>query len=377
MRYMYYFKSYEYCIWVGLVGLLLFVGSCTSKKSNPSPSVPTDLYFPPIGSTDWETLTPESLGWNTANLQGLYDFLQQNNTRGFIVLKNGRIVLERYYGRNLANTANFGRDSFWYWASAGKTITAFLVGIAQQEGRLSINTRSNAYMGAGWSSLTPTQENQITVKNHLSMTTGLDFTVPDVDCTLPSCLKFRAAAGTQWYYHNAPYTVLDKVIEGATGRTLAQYTQEKLSSRIGMDGFWQASGYNNVYYSSPRSMARYGLLILNKGRWADQTLMTDQTYFNEMVNTSQNLNLSYGYLWWLNGKTSAIYPSLTVPIAGQVAPNAPADAFMAMGKFGQVVVVVPSQNLVVVRMGESPSDGSEAAISFHNEIWGRLNTIIR
>ena len=59
------------------------------------------------------------------------------------------------------------------------------------------------------------------------MTTGLDYTVPDLDCTEPACLHYKADAGTQWYYHNAPYLLLETVVENASGKTYNQFTDEK------------------------------------------------------------------------------------------------------------------------------------------------------
>ncbi|MFN9108716.1 MAG: serine hydrolase, partial [Bacteroidota bacterium] len=73
-----------------------------------------DLYFPPLNpSAAWETINPASLGWCTDKINALYDYLNQQQTKGFIVLKDGRIVLEKYFG-------TFTQDSAWYWASAGK-----------------------------------------------------------------------------------------------------------------------------------------------------------------------------------------------------------------------------------------------------------------
>ena len=59
-------------------------------------------------------------------------------------------------------------------------------------------------------------------------------------------------------------------------------------------------------------MARFGLLILNNGNWDGNQIMTDTNYFNQMLNSSQSLNESYGYLWWLNGKTSYMLPGLSL-----------------------------------------------------------------
>ena len=105
----------------------------------------------------------------------------------------------------------------WYWASAGKTLTGFTVGKAQEEGFLNIDQPSNLYLGEGWTSLDLEQENKITVKNHLTMTTGLDDGIANSDNTDPANLQYKAEVGTRWAYHNAPYTILDQLVESAVG----------------------------------------------------------------------------------------------------------------------------------------------------------------
>ena len=75
-----------------------------------------------------------------------------------------------------------------------------------------------------------------------------------------------------------------------------------------MDGLFVYNGYGNIFSSTARSMARFGLLIQNHGNWNGNQIMTDTNYFNQMISTSQSLNNSYGYLWWLNGKSSYRLP---------------------------------------------------------------------
>lgn len=327
------------------------------------------LYFPPIGGNTWETTDPASLGWCPEKIDSMLTFLEESDSKAFLILKDGKIVIEHYFG-------TFTQDSVWYWASAGKTITALLTGIAQEDGDLDITQPSSAYMGTGWSSLTAPQEAAITVRHHLTMTTGLDDDVPDVDCTLPSCLVYKAAPGTRWAYHNGPYTLLDSIIRSATGATLNGYTTQKLKQKTGMTGLWVKVGYNNVYYSNARSMARYGLLIQNRAVWNGQTVLGDTAYFNQMTNTSQNVNPSYGYLWWLAGKSSFMIPQSQFVFNGSAMPAAPNDLVAALGKNGQIINVVPSKGMVVVRMGNQPDNQSFYISNVYNsKIWEYINDL--
>lgn len=355
-----------------LMNLFIFASCNKNEDETPDPTptpTPEAMYFPPLTGTEWQTKTVASLGWNEAELNNLYTYLQTKNTKAFLIIKNGRIVAERYFG-------TFTVDSNWYWASAGKTMTAFLVGIAQQEGLININNKTSQYLGTGWTSAPLAKENLITVKHQLTMTTGLDDGTGDADCTTPSCLLYKADAGTRWAYHNAPYTILDKVVENATGLTYNNYFQQKIRNRIGMNGVWLPSGSNNVFYSTPRSMARFGLLLLNKGSWDGTPILADTNYLNAQVNTSQNLNPSYGYLTWLNGKSNHMLPQTQFVFSGPINPSAPTDMYAALGKNDQKIYVVPSQKLVVIRMGESAGNVQLALSSFDTELWGKLKTVI-
>lgn len=355
--------------------LLLLIGLLACGKEANEPEIESGDYFPPVGSDVWETSTLESLNWNEAAANELYDFLSQNSTRAFILLKDGKIVLEKYWGNNISNTTPFTKNTNWYWASAGKTLTAFLVGVAQEEGLLNIDNKTSDYLGKNWTSLPLNKEDLISIKHQLTMSTGLDYGVANSDCTDPSCLQYKADAGTQWYYHNAPYTLLEDVVSSASDMTYNKFTDEKVESKIGMNGIWISSGDNNVYWSTARDAARFGLLLLNKGDWGDIEILTDKTYFSSMINSSQDLNPSYGYLCWLNGKSSVIFPGLPTSFNISLSSSAPSDLFAAMGKNGQFIDVVPSENIVVVRMGEAP-DNALVSVTFHNDMWAKIIALI-
>ena len=342
-----------------IISFFLFFGFSKLSAQN--------IYFPPLNGNTWDTITPQTLGYCQPKIDSLYNYLEANNTKAFILLKDGKIVLEKYFGTHTATTP-------WQWASAGKTITSFMTGIAQQEGYLSITDTTSSYLGQGWTNCTPEQEQKITIWNQLTMTSGLDDGGLDPFCTIDSCLVYNAEPGMRWAYHNAPYTLLDSVIENATGQTLNSYTTQKLKNPTGMTGAFLSVGYNNVFFSTARSMARFGSLILNKGNWNGNQIMSDTAYFNDMVNTSQNLNKAYGYLWWLNGKQSFMVPTLQTLFPGIICPNAPEDLIAAIGAGGQFLNVVPSQNLVWLRMGDEPTS-SLVPFLLNDQIWEYVNQL--
>ncbi|MEO0528648.1 MAG: serine hydrolase domain-containing protein [Bacteroidota bacterium] len=329
----------------------------------------TSLYFPSVNMDTWETVSVDTLGWNTDAEQPLFDFLEERDTKAFIILKEGRIALEAYF-----NGATASDSHPWY--SAGKTLVAFTVGVAQEEGFLSLDDPSADYLGAGWSNLSSADERNIQIRQHLTMTTGLDYNVSNVNCTDADCFTFLNEPDTFWYYHNATYTLVQQIVAGALDDDFDTYFNSKIKNPIGMSGAWVQLGFARVYYSDARSMARFGLLNLSEGKWEDQLLLTDTVYFDEMTTTSQDMNPAYSYLWWLNGKGSYRVPASELEFSGKLIPSAPDDLIAGLGKDDQKLYVVPSEGLVIVRLGD---DGGETLLgpsSFDNELWEKINALI-
>jgi len=325
------------------------------------------LYFPPLTNNTWDTIAPASLGWCQPAIDSLYSYLEQTNTKAFMILKDGKIVLEKYFG-------NYTVDSIHYWASAGKSLIGMLTGIAQEKGLVNINNPVSGYLGNGWSSAPVAKESVITLRHLLTMTSGFDdkpASPCDNESTDISCLQYLTDTGQRWAYHTGAYQQLAGVLTAVSGANINSFTNSNIGNKIGMTGLW----FNGVYYSKTRSMARFGLLALNKGVWANDTLLHDTNYWNSMVNTSQPYNQSYGYLWWLNGKTSFMSPGLQFVFNGSLIPKAPADMFAALGKNDQKIYVVPSQNLVVVRTGESAYGVALAFSPFDDLLWGKIDSL--
>jgi CubicO group peptidase (beta-lactamase class C family) len=346
---------------------LLTVVSCSSDNDSPNDSNPQNetIYFPPLNSDTWETKSISELDWNDTELQPLLDYLENKNTKSFMVLHEGKIVIEAYFDGHSSTSP-------WYWASAGKTLTTAMTGIAEDEGLLDINDKASDYLGTGWTSALLEKENLITCKHLLSMSSGLDDS--EGDGVEPENLQYIADAGTRWAYHNV-YVKLQDIVATASNQDWSTYFDSKLKNRIGMSGAWIQTGDFSVYWSTTRSMARFGLLVYADGKWESEQIIPE-SFLNDAVNTSQNLNLSYGYMWWLNGKSSYRLPQTQIQFPGELIPNAPDDMYAALGKNDQKIYVVPSKKLVVIRMGDAADDENFALSNFDNELWEKINALV-
>lgn len=339
--------------------------SCGSDDASTPTNSEETMYFPPIGSSSWETKTAASLGWNQAQVQPLLDYLALKNTKSFMVLHNGQIVMEHYFNGHSASET-------WYWASAGKTLTATVTGIAENEGFLSINNKVSDYLGTGWTSIPLAKENLITNKHLLTMTSGLNDALGD-DVS-PSNLQYVADAGSRWAYHNV-YVKLQDVVAEATNQTWNNYFNTKLRNKIGMSGFWFSLDGLSIYRSDTRSMARFGLLALNNGKWENNQIVP-ANYMQNATTTSQNINLAYGYMWWLNGKSSFRLPQTQLQFNGKLITTAPDDMYCALGKNDQKIYVIPSKKLVIIRMGDAADDSNFALSDFDEVLWEKISAVI-
>lgn len=322
------------------------------------------VYFPPHQGDAWDAVLPADAGWDAAALDATWEWLAGLQTEGFMILAGGHIVIERYAN---GGDLHSSRDV----ASVQKSITAFLAGVAQERGALAIDHPVAAYLGDGWSRATPEQEARITVRHLLTMSSGLD-----------AQWRYQADAGTEWEYNTNLYQLTERVIAQAVGQPTPQFMAEALGTPIG----WQDTSvrprplFRNVdgepwpaVLMSTRDMARFGLLMLRGAVWAGAPVLGDQQYLQAMISTSQPMNPSYGFFWWLNGRDGHRLPGRDPEFnPGALIPNAPADLYAAMGALDNRIYVIPSLDTVVVRQGRAAGEAAQAASAFDSQLWQRL-----
>lgn len=353
--------------------LFAFVVGCASggEPTAPEPTAPgpiapqpTGSYFP---STDasWETVRPAAAGFDSVQLASALAWAGEQNSAAVVVLWRGRIVMERYW-------QSWDTQTRGPYFSAGKTITAALTLDLVHDGDVALDAPVSTYLGPGWSRMS-SGEQAVSVRHLLAMSSG----------TNDSLQRVFNPTARRFYYNNPAYYQLFAVMASASAQSVPSLAAQRLFLPIGMSRTLLignvdtgVSGY--IVVGSARDFARFGILTLNHGRWNGTQVLADSALLHQARQPSGTDNQSYGWLWWLNGGPSFRTPGpyLLPTTNGPMWPAAPADLAAALGKDDKKLYVVPSLDLVVVRLGErAPISGavSPAAVStFDNAFWTRL-----
>ncbi len=310
---------------------------------------------------EWQSGAPEDHGFDPALLAQAVAAADDGEAYCLVVARHGVIVAEAYWqGRDATS-----REPSW---SLAKSYTSAVVGIMLDRGDLSSLDTSVSDLVPAWQD---GEHEAITVRHLLSMTSGLAWsafqdyvvmaTFADDHTEFGLDLGAADPPETAWTYHNGGVQVLEAVVRAATGKAMDAYAEEHLFSRIGSGATWgqdpagNPTAYANVL-ATCRDHARFGYLYLRGGAWAGEPVVSP-SYVDLSLTPSQPFNQAYGLLWWLNGQEPAM-DSLMAPFEGTLVPFAPPDLFGARGFGNQFIDVVPSLDLVVVRIAADPAGGA-------------------
>jgi CubicO group peptidase (beta-lactamase class C family) len=299
--------------------------------------------------------------WDGAALEDLASYCHRQRTTGLLVVENRRIVLDRQWpvpaeSELFAQRYVHGRSRDGALredvASQQKSVAALLAAIAVDRGRLDLEKPVSQYVGCGWSRADTEQERAILVRHLLEMCSGLD-----------DNLRFEAPAGARHYYNTPAYALMLPVLEAAADQSIDELTRHWLTGPAGMaDTAWCRRsdeleghlGNPRGLVTTPRDLARLGQIVLDDGvAEGGQRLVSTEGLSAIFRRTA--LHPAYGRLWWLNGGTHWINPNRGQG-QGSLVPTAPADAVFALGSENRVLMVVPSQRLILVRLGQHAPD---------------------
>jgi len=289
-----------------------------------------------------------SADYNKKDNPQLLTEIEKYDPVAFLVIKDSELVYEKYW-------KTYDENSLTNSFSMAKTFIALLIGIAIDEGKIkSLDESVGNYL--------PEYNNhpELKIKHLLNMSSGINL---DVDYRSPFGHMAKAYYGTDLYKLNSHYEltetpgktwrylggntlILSFVLEKATGKSVSEYMSEKIWQPIGAkkSALWNLDDKNGrekaycCFYSNARDFARIGQLIINKGKWNGQTIISE-AFLKQAMNGAQGLKDAngklvdfYGYQLWI-----ADYKNKKV--------------FYARGILGQYIITIPEKRLVIVRLG--------------------------
>lgn len=293
------------------------------------------------------------------------------NTKAIVVIHNGQLVAEKYAKGVDANMPLPG------W-SMTKSVTNLLVGLLVNDGSLSLSQTAPVPL---WFEETGDPRSEITVDQLLRMSSGLEFNeeysiYSDVTRMLsvePGAADFAASKpliaepGSLWSYSSGTSNILSGIIRWTVGGYMQEYydfTQRRLFLPLGIRTAVLETDNNGTYigssymYASARDWARLGEFCLQKGIWMGERLLPEGWLDYSTTPTPNNPGNNYGAHFWLNADPEDTNQQRTWP-------GLPPDAYSMNGFQGQRVIIIPSKELVVVRLGFSggPNRGIEQLVS--------------
>jgi len=353
------------------------------------PSRDTNGYYPPPESKGgWRWIeTPEDVrtlaGMDPDRLELVrlrQEFLYGGDSWAIVIIRHGYLVREFYTFNVLIPT----RFDIW---SGTKSFAGTAWGLLLEEGRqgrlpdgqsVTLDSPAYAFIPEGYPLSDPRKEH-ITIRHLLTMTSGIPGEAAGLigmptatqhgpfEHALGRCPnrygrwadKLSAEPGAQWDYSDPAVSHLTLAFAHITGREMSDYLQERVFDPIGIENLgWDVQGgsgfigpHTNAHtgiHVSARELARFGYLALHGGQWDGQQLIP-RWWMDLATQTSQDLNPSYGYTWWVNTR-------------GTMWPDLPRGAFAAMGYRSNKCYIVPSLDLVVARVGSGPATWDEQGL---------------
>ena len=317
----------------------------------------TGKYWPTEG---WRTSAPEEVGMDSAKLVEAFEYAARPRfkTDGLVIIRKGHIVGEAYFRRFRINKKHISH-------SMAKSFTSTLVGIAIDKGLIKgLDERLCQYYDEWDCDDEDDTRSRITIRHAMTLTSGLEWHEDwsKWDPSTNDALKMGASGhfmkymserdglhepGTRFYYSTGDPMLLSRVIQVATGMTAFEFARQNLFKPLNITKVrWDKDqdGYTATawgLHTTVRDYAKLGYLFLNKGRWEDTQIVSEEWVKNSTkTDPSVAMWRAYGHLWHVN-----------LPMRlNAYRSNIPADGYMAEGVLGQNIFIIPSKDLVIVRV---------------------------
>jgi len=325
-----------------------FLFSCSNGQTQA-----TDAHIKSIPELSFASL--EDSGFDKDSIENLLRYINDtppNDFRGLVVIKNNQIVIEEYF-----NT--FWRNSIHDIRSAGKSVTAMLLGISLKDGLVQ-NLDQDIYSFFPENKYPSINEDykKIKLRHLLDMSSGLD-----ADTDKPQTIghvgnwiakddwreyllnvPLKSPPGKKWVYADINPLLISAVIEEASGMSLRDYAQKKLFDPLGIKQvYWYTNAANQTgaagnLYISTLDFAKLGLLVVNEGNWGG-TQIINPDYIETLI-SSKNFTISdyfyisdsYGMMWYKSNRTFG---------------DNEVEYLFASGNGGNHLIVIPDEEMVI------------------------------
>jgi CubicO group peptidase (beta-lactamase class C family) len=286
-------------------------------------------------------------------------------TKAVVILHDGQLIAERY-------AEGYGPETPIWGHSLSKSITNALIGILVRQGRLRVDQVAPI---PAWRA-PDDPRHAVTIDQLLRMDSGLPldetndplnsmsrmFFLKNDMARYATTLTLAHTPGTTWAYSNLSYVLLSRIAMDAAGAhdaiTAERFLRDQLFAPLGMhhtlmetDLAGTPIGSSHVY-ASARDLARFGQLYLDDGVAHGRRVLPEGWVGYSHAPT---LNTGYGAGFWTNRVAKGRMPVWDTPWG---LPQLTQDTFYARGAFGQYIIIVPSERLVVVRLGISVDSGT-------------------
>ena len=349
---------------------LIFAMNMFSGKEQSQNFIAMDKYF--HTSKVKKSPTPQKLEQGTffelprefgeeAALRCTDQFLLDTDTTGLLILKDGKVVFEKFFLGHGENTQHIN------W-SVTKSITSILIGRAIDEGLLNLDQTLGYYLPQ----FEKSGYGKATIKNALNMASGIGWNeeygefFSDINKfgrvfalgrpldKFVTRLKNANTPGSTFQYNTMDTQALSMVLRKVTGMPLEKYLEDVLWHPLGMldDAYFVADNSGTPFAggglcSTMRCLAKIGQLYLQKGRWNDKHIVSEAWVNSSMQmdsdillpgrNPNQDLPWGFGKHWWMLGSDD--------------------HDFLAAGIYGQYIYVNPMKNVVIVKNSANRNHG--------------------
>lgn len=362
---------------------LLFFYSCNTTENPTEYSSKVFNYsyrVPPNAYDGWITTSLSDVGLKKDNISQMMDDIDElpyHQLNGILILKNSKLVFEEYFGGTRFNFDDvyaegdsilYTLNTEHYLASVSKSVTSLLVGIAIDEGLInSTDDYISEYFQPVYPNIFVEGKEKIKLQHLLTMSSGLPwdesspynssqndvrklFNASDpISFVLSRPLE--AEPGTFFKYNSGGTNVAADMIRLAFGSTVRTFARLKLFEPLGIKQYrWEV--ISGVYlfasgglFLKPRDLAKIGQLMLNKGKWNGNQIVSE-AWVNSSVENRINPEWEgfangYGYQWWLDDYN----------VSGKAY-----HCYFAAGWGEQMMYIFPSENMIVIFLGQYYTD---------------------